>query len=166
MEKEMLKLKQQSSKTKIRLDGIPIVVIPPDLDDDGKVGGTEIVTQKVSSGVMTVQQPTELGETLKELNFDDIQQNTRMSGIDMRARLHYAEITSVLALDALVSLGVVPTKCLAFTRQKKRLSVSLDGKGRDDIVNIVAGKREQEAKAGMNGFGDRMKTFFGFQKPQ
>jgi len=91
-------------------------------------------------------QPTELGETLKELNKDALELNTRMSGIDMRARLNSYEIMTVLALDALVALGFLPTKCLAFTRQKKRLSVSLGGLGREDIVRIVGGKTEVDSK--------------------
>lgn len=91
-------------------------------------------------------QPTELGETLKELNKDSLEVHTRMSGIDMRARLNSYEIMTVLALDALVALGFLPTKCLAFTRQKKRLSVSLKGLGREDIVRIVGGKVEVDSK--------------------
>ena len=123
----------------------------------------ELIEHRIGeAGIQPIQQPTELGDTLKELNKDDIEVVSRMSGIDMRARLHHIEVASVLALDALVSLRVIPTKCLAFTRQKKRLSVSIDGKGRDDIVNIVAGKRDMEAKGGMGGFGDKIKGFMGF----
>lgn len=150
--------------TIIRLDGISMQLQPPDLDGDGVTGGIENITQRVDTGIQPVVQPTELGETLKELNLDNLDPTIRMSGIDMRARLHHSEVTSILALDALVSLGVLPTKCLVFTRQKKRLSVSLEGKGREEIVNIVAGKRELEAKAGFSGFGDRVKNFMGMQK--
>ncbi len=148
--------------TIISIDGVRLEVQPPDLDGDGKIGGVEKITQNIDAGLQPITQPTELGDTLKELNKDAIEENTRMSGIDLRSRLHKFEISSVLALDALVSLGILPTKCLAFTRQKKRLSVSLEGKGRDDIVNIVAGKREQDAKTGMfGGMGDRFKSFIG-----
>jgi len=78
----------------------------------------------------------------------------------MRSRLHYAEISSVLALDSLVALKMLPVACLAVSRQKKRLAVSLDGKGRDDMVNVVSGKREQDAK--VNGsFGQNIKNFMG-----
>ena len=118
-------------------------------------------------GITPVQAPTELGETLRELNKDNIDPQTRMSGIDMRSRLHYAEVGSVLALDALVALGVLPTKCLAFSRQKKRLSVSVGGKGRDDFIAVVSGKREMDkAKAGMGmmgGMGDKVGSFMGFK---
>ncbi len=147
----------------IIIDGIKLQVIAADLDGDGVTGGIEKVQQQiVDSGIQAITQSTELGDTLKELNKDTIEENTRMSGIDLRARLHPFEISSVLALDALVSLGILPGKCLSFTRQKKRLSVSLDGKGREDIVNIVAGKREQDAKSGMfGGMGDKLKSFMG-----
>lgn len=143
----------------IILDGIKMKYSPPDLDGDGQSGGIESVSPELS--VQNIVQPTELGETLKELNMDNITPNTRMSGIDMRSRLHYSEISSVLAIDALVALGVLPTKCLAFTRQKKRLAVSLQGKGREEIVQIVGGKRDMDAKAGMGGMGDKMKNFMG-----
>lgn len=143
------------------LDGIPIRVEQADLNKDGIVGGVEVVRQSFDSGVTHIQQNTELGDSLKELNQDNVEQSTRMSGIDMRARLHPLEISSILALDSLVALGVCPHKCLSFTRQKKRLSVSEDGKGRTEIVEIVAGKKEQEAKSGFGGFVDRFKSSLG-----
>lgn len=142
------------------LNGIKLQLNQPDLDGDGKTGGVEMITPQ-QRGEMSIIQPTELGDSLKQLNEDSIDSKTRMSGIDMRANLHYLEINSILAIDALVALGVLPTKCLAFTRQKKRLSASQNGVGRNQIVEIVAGKREQDAKAGMGGFGDKVKGFLG-----
>ena len=71
------------------------------------------------------------------------------------------EINSVLAIDTLVGLKILPSSCLAFTRQKKRLNVSLDGKGRGEMVALVAGKKEQDAKVGGSGMMDRVKGFFG-----
>ncbi len=150
----------------INIDGVKVKVESPDLDGDGTVGGVETVSKNM--GLTNINQSTELGDTLKELNNDTIEDNanTRMSGIDMRARLHPMEISSILALDALVALKIMPVSCLAFSRQKKRLSVSLEGKGRDDIVNIVAGKRELDAKTGMGGMMDRAKGFFGMTPPE
>ncbi len=148
----------------IKIDGVKVEVISPDLDGDGVVGGVENVSKDM--GITPIHQGTELGDAIKEINKDDIEPNTRMSGIDMRARLHPLEIASVLALDALVSLGILPTSCLAFTRQKKRLSVSLEGKGRDDIVNIVSGKKEMDAKMGGMGMMDKAKSFMGITPEQ
>ena len=137
--------------TIINIDGVKVQVKEPEKDG----------YSNTDRGITPINTSSELGDSLKELNNDSIEPNTRMSGIDMRARLHPLEISSVLALDALVSLGILPTSCLAFTRQKKRLSVSLDGRGRDDIVNIVAGKREMDGKSGMGGMMDRAKSFIG-----
>ena len=141
----------------IKIDGIKTNLKPLDLDGDGQTGGIEVISRNV--GVKNIIQQTELGESLKELNLDDVEPNTRMSGIDMRARLHHVEVASVLALDCLVALGVCPIMCLSVTRQKKRLSVSIDGKGRDDIVNIVSGKKEIDARS--QGFGEKIKSFLG-----
>jgi len=150
--------------TKIVIDGIPVKVVRPDLDGDGSIDSeAEILTQSYDRGVTSINQATELGESLKELNQDEIQVDTRMSGIDLRARLHPIEIASVLALDSLVGLGVVHSKCLSFTRQKKRLSVSLDGKGREEIVDIVGRKREEDSKKGSMNFGERFKNFLGME---
>lgn len=144
--------------TIINIDGVKVEV---DSQEDTDKNNPNFIPN--SAGITPINQPTELGDTLKELNKDTIETetNNRMSGIDMRARLHPLEISSVLALDALVALGILPTSCLAFSRQKKRLSVSLDGKGRDDIVNIVSGKRELDAKMGMGGMMDKAKSFMG-----
>ena len=112
---------------------------------------TSINTAPHESGVQNISHPSEVGEVIKELNTDKIEQDTNMSGIDMKARLHQIEIVNILALDALVQFKFCPPSALGFTRQKKRLSVSLDGKGREEIVHIVVGDREhQEGKGFMS----------------
>jgi hypothetical protein len=103
------------------------------------------------SNIVPIMESTELGESLKLLNEDKIEEQTRMSSIDLKARLHYIEISHILAMDALVQLNVLPVKCLGFTRQKKRLSVSLDGQGRKEFVSVVSGKRELEERTGIMG---------------
>lgn len=141
----------------IVLDGMKIDIQPADIDGDGIVGEVETVSQSYE-GIQPVMQPTELGETLQQLNLDTLD-DTRMSGIDMRARLHPMSLPFYGALDSLVGFRIAPQQCLAFTRQMKRLSVSIKGLGRQEIVQLVGGKKEQDAK--MGGFGDRMKGFFG-----
>ncbi len=143
----------------ITIDGTKIDLQPIDLDGDGYTGGVETLHQ--DRGITPVITPTEMKESLEELNKDLLEGDHRMSGIDLRARLHYLEVQGVLALDSLVSLGVLPTKCLAFSRQKKRLSVSIEGKGRAEIVSLVAGRRDLEKDT--MGFGDRVKSFMGVQ---
>lgn len=146
----------------INLDGIRIQLEAPDLDKDGVVGGVETVTQKLNEGVTNITQSTELEGSLKELNSDDINPETRMSQIDMRTRLHPIEISSVLAIDTLVAFGVLPQRCLPLSTQKKRLNVSQDGKGRIEMVELVAGKRDLDVKAGtLSKMGEGIKSFFG-----
>lgn len=147
--------------TIVYIDGVPCRLENADLNKDGSVGGIEAIRQATDSGIVPVQQPTELGESLKELNQDSIDPVTRMSDIDMRSRLHHNEVSSVLALDALVAFGVCPVQCLSFTRQKKRLSVSLEGRGREEIVEVVAGKKQQDIDSAQGGFFNKAKTFFG-----
>lgn len=148
--------------TIINIDGIPTELENPDLDRNGKKGGIEKITKQLNEGITNITQNTELEGSLKQLNDDNINADTRMSAIDMRTRLHPVEVSAVLALDSLVALGVVPQKCLPLSTQKKRLNVSQDGKGRAEMVELVAGKRESDIKAGTFGrIGDGIKSFFG-----
>lgn len=108
-------------------------------------------------------QPTEMAETVKEINNDDIEGNSRMSKIDMKARISMAEAGAILAFDTLVQLKFLPKNSLFLTRQRKRLSVSEEGKGRTEIVEIVRGIKEQE----INGKGvqqDSKGLNIGFKK--
>lgn len=144
------------------MDGVRYQLEAPDVDGDGERGGIEKVTynEHLDRGITPINQTTELGDSLKELNFDEIERN-KMSGIDLRAILHPSEVNFVLALDALVIMGVLPQKCLGFTRQKKRLSVSMNGKGREQIVDLVAGKREGDKEKGFGGIKEGFSKFFG-----
>ena len=143
----------------IILDGIKY----GDTRDDPRTASTTQLApiQHNEASTSNITQPTELGETLKELNDDTIEPETRMSGIDMRARLHPMEIVGLLGIDTLVAFRVLPESCLQFTRQKKRLSVSIKGEGRKEIVDITGGKREHDAKMGGGGFVDKLRSFAG-----
>lgn len=146
------------------IDGIKMQLEAADVDGDGTTGGVEKIKQQFDQGIQPVLQPSELGDSLKELHNDDLDPNSRMSGIDMRANLHHIEVQSVLALDALVGLGVLPTKVLAFSRQKKRLSKSLGGMGSKQIVELVGGKREQDSKNAFGNMMDKGKNFMGLNR--
>ena len=116
-------------------------------------------------GEVEVVEQSEVGEALRQLNDDSVQPKTQMSGIDMRSRLHASEVPSILAVDALVGFNFLPSRCLSITRQKKRLAVSVAGKGREEIVDIVGRKQEQEVKGG--GIVEAFKQKFGKKdKPQ
>lgn len=124
-------------------------------EENNKVPDFTAITGNMDNGIVGVTEGTELGETLKELN-NDFRENSehKMSGIDLRSRLHPAEISGLLAIDTLVNFKFIPDRCLQFTRQKKRLAVSIQGKGRNEIVDIAAGKRENDARK--LSFGERI----------
>jgi len=113
---------------------------------------------------MIVKESSELGDSLKELNDDSISDNNKMSGIDLRSRLHFIEISSILAVDTLVGFKFLPLSCLVFTRQKKRLAVSLNGEGRREIVDVVGRKRDGDIEKGSGGFMNKIGRAFGAGK--
>jgi hypothetical protein len=149
----------------IRLDGVPIEIIRPDLDGDGRIDTHAERLPIRSNNTTQIVQGTELGESLKELNDDSIQDDSRMSSVDFKARLHYLELPSILAMDTLVAFRVLPPECLSFTRQKKRLSISLAGKGREEMVSMVHGKKEMDKQMMNSGGGmmNQMKSIVGMQ---
>ncbi len=117
----------------------------------------EVAIVQANNGIINSQEISELQGSLQELNNDTVNQNTRMSGIDLRTRLHNTEIASITVLDTLVAFNFLPMSIVPFTLQKKRLAVSLKGKGRDEIVELVRGKKEDEARKGSGLFGNLFK---------
>lgn len=102
----------------------------------------------INSEETNIYNQSDVAQALIELNKDSI--GDKNSEIDLRARLHPVEVSSLLALDSLVAIGFLPIQTLAFSRQKKRLSVSLQGLGRKEIISVVSGNQEAEArKSGM-----------------
>lgn len=109
------------------------------------------IQHDIEQGVITPKEISELQGSLQELNNDDINSQNRTSGIDLRTRLYNTEISSITVLDTLVQFNFLPLSIVPFTLQKKRLAVSLKGKGREEIVNIVQGKRESDQNVGGKG---------------
>ena len=112
----------------------------------------------LNNGQTQINETTELGDSLKQLNNDDIEKGFRMSGIDMRTRLQSSEIPPLLAIDYLVGCKVLPIGVLSLTRQKKRIAVSIQGLGRREIVDIVAGKQDRDKAIGSSMI-DRVKSW-------
>ena len=142
---------------KFKIDGKQYLKVEPDTQNQEKQSSNAPISFNTDNGIQDIKQPTELGESLRELNKDDIEDD-RASGIDLRANLHQMEVPFILGLDALVRLGVLPVDCLSFTRQKKRLSVSINALGRENIVNIVGGQRDHKENTANGGF---FKNFLG-----
>lgn len=152
--------KQIIDKEIVIINGVKTILKAADLDGDGKVDGYEYLQQD-DNKVTQQTTPSELGDTLKELNRDDIDPVTHMSGIDTRAILHPADIQNIAAFDSLVWLDFLSPKCLAITRKMLRLSVSSSGKGREHMVDVATGKRTFDAMRGDTGNMARIKNFFG-----
>jgi len=94
-------------------------------------------------------QESDMKAVMKELNEDKIEDTTNLPSIDMKTRLHPLEVTSMVIHDTVIALNCLPIECGKTTRVKKRLQVSLMGKGRDEVVRIVQGEREKQAGGGM-----------------
>lgn len=99
---------------------------------------------------------TELAQVMDNLDTDEVNADTFMSNIDFNTRLDHVEIQSIMIVDELIRLGIFPSE-IGLTRQKKRLAVSLDGKGRSEKVEIVASERNRR---GSGGFIDGVKNLF------
>jgi hypothetical protein len=117
-----------------------------DLEDALKEAGNEAPIQEV----------TELGAVMDNLDNDTQDVHTKMSNIDFNTRLSKDEINCIMVIDELTRLGILPED-IGITRQKKRLSVSLKGEGRKEKVAIVQGEREHR---GGRGIGEKLKGLF------
>lgn len=109
--------------------------------------------------IQPIQESSEIAETIKEMNDDKFSDG--FSNIDMKTRLASVEISSIIALDSLVSFGFLPQKVGLITRSKKRLAVSLNGLGREEIVKIANGLSEQTRSKSMF---ERLGGMFGGNK--
>jgi len=132
-------------------DGNPIELV--DQDNDGYVD--RFVSDDRNE--TEIREPTEIGEALREVNSDIVDKSTRMSSIDMKARLSHDEVGAILAFDTLIAMKFLPRDALFLTRQRKRLSVSEDGQGRQEAVEIVQGERAKQENIG--GW-DKLKSMF------
>jgi len=124
-----------------------------------KIIGEKQVVQNLSSGknfdnpLEAVSEVSETAETIKELNSDELQVD-KFSPIDLKTRLHSSEVSSIIAVDSLVAMEFLPSQTTFITRSKKRLAVSLAGKGREEIVAIAKGMDENSrAKSGFEKLG-------------
>jgi len=99
---------------------------------------------------------SEMGEVFENLDQDVTDDKTGMSTIDFNARLLDIEIASCLRIDELKRIGILPD--MRLTQQKKRLSVSKDGLGRSEKVQISGGLTERRQGGGFLGkVGDLFK---------
>jgi len=101
------------------------------------------------AGETSVNVPSDIKETLVELNADVTEKGTNMSSIDFKARITPFEERAMLVIDGLVALNAMPLECLNITRQKKRLSVSRHGEGRKEMIKAIVGNNQADEKKGI-----------------
>lgn len=127
------------------------------IGENQKIMNTQFSPNKDDSGIQPVSEVSETAETIKELNSDELQDD-KFSPIDLKTRLHPVEISSIIAVDSLAVMEFLPRQATTITRSKKRLAVSLLGKGRQEIVDISRGmKDEQEGKSALDRIGSWFK---------
>jgi len=99
-------------------------------------------------GEQPIVSESELKGMMKEMNDDSLDKDN-FSAIDMKTRLHPAELSSIIIHDTIISLKCLPVVCANTTRMKKRLAISLMGLGRKENVQMVNGQREHKEGGGM-----------------
>ena len=136
------------------------------VDDEGD-GEIDHYTEPFD-GTTNITEPTEIGEFMRELNDDTIDEGTGMSSIDMKSDLDPFQVSGCTAIETLIICEMIPRGFIGYTRQIKRNSCSKNGRGRDDMVKAMVGEKEHKEGMGSGGFGqkvgDSIKTAFGVQK--
>lgn len=98
--------------------------------------------------VQTVEQKSEIQGAAEVLFEDKEDASTKLSSVDMRTRLNDSQIPCIAVADELSKLGVIPA-ANSFTRNVKRLNISLNGEGRKELVSIGSGVVQAERGGGM-----------------
>jgi len=142
---------------KLKINGFGIELRNPDINGDGQIDEFEQIDRQINSGIADIIQPSEISESMKEINEDTVDAETKMSSIDMKSRLSVFEVPSIVAIDSLVSLRVLPESTLKITRSKKRNAVSIGGRGRSEQVTIATGIQEQRNPSSDISLLDRLR---------
>jgi len=111
------------------------------------------------SGITQIQQHTELGEAIDKLNSDIYDHSKNASSIDFVSNIPKISFPFIVALDALAQMHVLPQKSIKLTLAFKRNAPSIDGQGREQVVKVVAGRRDDEERRSFGGqIMDRVKA--------
>lgn len=133
----------------VRIDGTRMRLAPRDLDGNGIAGGVEGIQQQ--GGIMSIKDTSELGEALEHQN-KDVLDPSGFSTSDYNARINSFQFSPLVAVDMIATMKVISARSRDVVRHIMRKSVSVDGKGREEFVNVVTGKKENDLKKmGANG---------------
>ncbi len=122
----------------VKIDGTRMRLKAVDIDGDGKAGGIEGIP-KHQSGIMSVKDTSELGEALEHQN-KDILDATGFSSSDYNARINSFQFSPLVAVDMIATMKVISNRSRDVVRHIMRKSVSVDGQGRKEFVDVVTGK--------------------------
>jgi len=146
------KIKRTESKSEVfNIDGIRMRIVNPDLDKDGTTGGIEDVERKTVEELTRPQTKSDMGEAVAELNKDRID-DSRLSTIDFLSRIDPSQYHAMCKVDALIGMKFLPTSVSIVNRSLMRKSVSIDGKGRQEYVQVVSGQQEKQQMTAMARF--------------
>lgn len=138
MKKQIVYQDEEAPKEKLFiLDDVPIRLT---VHQQVKASSMQSAQQPDEQDIM---QQSELKEVIAELNEDKLSVEG-LSPIDLKTSLSAIEKTAYHAFDALITMGFLPKKASSISRIGKRLNVSIGARGRDDIVKIIQGQREQK----------------------
>jgi hypothetical protein len=122
--------------------------------EDKTTGEAKIQAFNTMPSQQIVQESSDIADVLKELN-TDVLDDQSFSSIDTKTRLNQTDVSAIVMIDGLVALRFLPREVSVITRSKKRLNISLNGQGRQEIVQIANGVLEQK-----RGFGERLSNMF------
>ena len=143
-------------KETVIVDGKHIKVVLPE-----QKGNPSIYNPNSDSGTQEIIQPNELTETLKEINMDVIEPENNMSSMDMKSRLTHTQVLGIVRISWLSSVGFLPEECRSLGRSVQRNSISINGLGRRESIEIVSGIQEQKKQGGI---GEKIRQFIGGNK--
>lgn len=127
----------------VKIDGIRMRLKAVDVDKDGKTGSIESVSSHKDEGIMSIKETSELGEALSLQN-QDTENDQRLSSVDFVSRIHSFQHAPLVAVDTIASMGVISSESRMVVKNIMRKAVSLEGKGRQEFVDVVTGKTERD----------------------
>jgi hypothetical protein len=106
-----------------------------------------------------VSSPSDLKESLRELNKDEQETGIKMRSIDLRSNLNDLEINGLVVMDFLHAVDFLPDSIVPFSQSFKRVKVSQDAMGRRGMIELVTGERKSQEN---KGFFGRLKEGMGY----
>lgn len=135
----------------IVFDGTVTTAKSADLNRDGKVSKVEVLSRQLRSNV-DIPDKSELGEVMGVAFPKENDSTTKMLG-----NIQPEEEPYILIFLMLDKLDVLPQEATMLALEKLLITPSRKARGRDDIIDISAGKTERDAKT-----GGKLGGFFGF----